>query len=257
MRDTGNHTRAGIHVSVEQETHEFLFGCIVPDLSLFSDGERHRYNSRLHEVFNRVRDANQTQAAGPDTVIVDASNREGTLNRIHLGVLRSNLDRLALGGRKLDVFVSGRTVGVSTLSHGSGSHAPSERDFGYRVADLYTLCFSHPSVRAIFWEGFSDGEATTCGLTPSVGIDDQGCGLLKRDLSPKHAHKILRKLIGTIWHSRANGETNSHGQFQFRGFFGNYRVVVSAGKTNATINMLSLSRNDDRSTPIVIEIPDV
>ena len=88
-----------------------------------------------------------------------------------------------------------------------------ERNVAYRVVELYTLCFAHCAVRQILWKGIADWEN-------GVG---QG-GLLRQDLAPKHAHKLLIKLITTIWYTPADGETNSSGTFRFRGFLA---VVVS------------------------------
>src|SRR2546427_7924163 len=50
------------------------------------------------------------------------------------------------------------------------------RSVGRRVAELYTLCFAHPAVGSVFWNGFADGE-------------ESGGGLLRRDFAPKYAHK--------------------------------------------------------------------
>jgi len=55
--------------------------------------------------------------------------------------------------------------------------------------------------------------------------------LLRRDFSAKPAFRVLHKLIGTCWHTRAAGVSDPDGYFRFRGFWGRYRVGVVAGGT--------------------------
>ncbi|MEX2286613.1 MAG: hypothetical protein WD648_05950 [Planctomycetaceae bacterium] len=246
---------AGVHVSVEQESHEFLFACVVPDLSSLSDETHCRYNTRLHEVFNQIWRADPQSARDPQTTLVDATNCDGKHERIHLSVLRRELDRLAVGGHKLSVLVSRRTVGMCLSPSERESETPTDREIGARVADLYTLCFSHPSVHAIIWSGIADGDAPVANM-PSIHQQDlPTCGLLRGDLTPKYAFQVLRKLISTVWHTRAHGETDINGLFQFRGFFGNYRVVVAAGKSDAMIATLSMCRVADEPRTMLVEIP--
>ena len=236
VRDPHGRARGGAPVSVEQEAHEFPFACVIGDLSAFSDHDRDRHQLRLREVFNRVYRATQRRFLPPNVVEIDATKR------VHLGALRTTLDQLAREGKELDVYLSGQSVERAVQPAQPTTGGLSERDFGYRVVDLYTLAFSHPSVRQIVWNGCSDREA-----------DVAGGGLLRGDLSPKHAHKLLRKLVGATWHTRAVGETDSCGSFQFRGFFGTYRVVVTLEQSKARVTTLSLARGDDGSRPLIIE----
>ena len=177
----------------------------MPDLADLSDGDRERYRTRCEELFNRL-------SSGADSLRVDVTEP------VHLGRLRLDLDRLAGAGRPLEVHVRGRTVGLAERDEADGAR---------RVADLYTLCFAHPSVRGIVWHGLRDGEA-----------EAGDGGLLRRDLSPKPAYRALQKLIGVIWHSRAAGQTDAEGRFTFRGFRGTYRVGVTAGERAAKVAFL-------------------
>ena len=238
VRDTSGCGLAGISVSVEQETHEFLFACVTGDLSAFSQHYRHRHKLRLREVFNRIYCARELPSSASDVAAVDVPER------VHVGALRRTLDHYASGRRDLDVYISGRSVALPCRKEQPDLVAPTERDVAYRVVELYTLCFSHPAVRQIVWKGFSDREADTA----------EG-GLLRRDLSPKHAHKFLRKLVGTTWHSRAIGQTDSRGMYRFRGFFGTYRVIVTFDPAKAHVSKLSLSRGAVRPRPFIVEIP--
>lgn len=211
---------AGIPVSVEQESHAFVFGCVVPDLITLSPSDRERYQARLNEVFNCLVPAGLPAVVEPGVLRVDVAER------VHLGRLRLRLDQLASPGLPLQVHVWGETAGLSASAE-SGSL--DERGAGKRVAELVTLCFGHPSVSGVFWNGFADGE-------PGI----RGGGLLRRDLAPKYACKVLQKLIGLVWHTRAAGVADAEGMFRFRGFFGSYRVVARIGEAMPLVETISL-----------------
>ena len=231
----------GAQVSVEQETHQFQFGCLVPDLSEWSSNDRERYHRRVGEVFNVVRRQDQAERAGAELLTIDLTNcRE----RMHLAEVRRELDKLnvASGGGKgtaleVHAYVSGSTIGSCDYQRCGGMHPDEERSAARHVAGLYTLCFSHPFVRGIFWCGISDREKRV-----SNG------GLLRRDLSPKHAHKTLRKLIHAVWHTRACGTTDPLGGFSFHGFFGTYRIVVEVSDRLPIVHRLCLRPGNQRMT---------
>lgn len=218
VRDPSGQPLIGVPISVEQESHEFVFGCVVPDLAAYSDADRRRYRERLGESFNRLVPAGLPP--GADVCRVDVAER------VPLARLRLRLEQLASQGRPLEVHVRGEAVGMTGPAEEPG---PGEREAGRRVAELYTLCFASPSVGALLWNGFADGEP---GLA--------GGGLLRRDLAPKYAHTALRKLIGSVWHTRAGGVTDEEGSFRFRGFFGTYRVVAECGGPAALVDTISL-----------------
>lgn len=227
VRDNADRQCAGVAVSVEQERHEFPFGCVMPDLKPGVDEKR---LGRLSEVFNCL------GAAG---VLSDSSERLLVQERIPLGQLRHELDQFGAANRRLRIHVWGAAVGLSenTLSQ------LAEREAGKRAAELYTLCFAHPAVAGIHWNGCVDGDP-----------DVRGGGLLRADLAPKYAYKVLRKLIGMVWHTRASGITDPDGRFRFRGFLGDYRVVVYAARPNAHVECIRLSPGSPVS-PIGIRCP--
>ena len=217
--DAAGQPAGGIPVSIEQETHDFLFGCVVPDLSAFSGADRERCRARLEDVFNHVVAAGSPPPA-PGVFRVELTER------VHLGLLRLRLDDLAASSRSLEVYVHGAAVGMDDAA------ATDERDTGARLAELYTLCFAHPSLLGIIWHGLVDGQR---------GAQDGG--LLRRDFSPKYAHKALQKLIGDCWHTRTTGVTDATGRFRFRGFFGTYRVAAKVGGSSALVETISFHRD--------------
>jgi len=221
IRDALGRPCAGIPISVEQESHAFQFGCIVPELTGYSESERNRYRARLDEVFNCVVPAELPPPADPGV------RRADVTEPMPLGRLRLRLDELAAPGVAVQVQVWGAAMGLAATDN-SGL---DERAAGKRVAEVYMLCFAHPAVSGIFWNGFTDAE-------PGSG----GGGLLRRDLAPKYAYRVLQKLIAFDWHSRAKGVTDATGQFRFRGFFGDYRIVADRGAVDPLVQTIAFRR---------------
>ena len=161
VRDQRGRARPGVRVSLEQETHRFLFGCSVSDLAGFSTDDRERYRRRMGEVFNVVRREDDQTPAGDGVLTVDLSNC-GV--RLHLAMVRRKLDEVGFPATqeqaappKVDLYVSGRTIGLCDPQPGPTRCAPDEKRAAQYVANLYTLCFAHPAVRGIFWRGVLPG----------------------------------------------------------------------------------------------------
>ena len=82
---------------------------------------------------------------------------------------------------------------------------------------FYTLAFGHPSMVSIHWWGLSDRM-----------IWLKGGGLLDKELNPKPVYTRLLKLIKQDWMTKnLTLKTAKNGQATFRGFYGQYRVVVT------------------------------
>ncbi len=245
VQDQDGRPCVGAQVSVEQETHQFQFGCLVSDLSEWSSNDRERYHRRVTEVFNVVRRQDQVQQAVAEVLTIDLTNcRE----RLHLAEVRRKLDKCNVAAQEgkgaaleLHAYVSGSTIGSCDYQRCDGMHTDEERSAAWRAAGLYTLCFSHPFVCGVFWCGMSDREERV-----SNG------GLLRRDLSPRPAHKTLRKLIHFVWHTRARGKTDALGEFSFNGFFGTYRVVIAVRDKLPAVHRLYLGGGHRR---MAISVP--
>ena len=71
-------------------------------------------------------------------------------------------------------------------------------------------------------------------------------GLVRFDMTPKPALKMLKKLFTEDWHTEAELTTNSEGTARFKGFYGNYDVTIHAGgKTIETTLHLEKYRGAD------------
>ena len=87
------------------------------------------------------------------------------------------------------------------------------------VASFYTVLFSHPSVEAITWWDFQDGQW--------LGAP---AGLVREDMAPKPAYERLMGLVkGAWWTGEATLRTDAAGRATFRGFLGDYTAEGDAG----------------------------
>ena len=85
------------------------------------------------------------------------------------------------------------------------------------VAQLYTLLFSHPALRAITWWDFSDLNAW------------QGApaGLVRKDMTPKPVYTRLLTLIHKTWWTDAHGHADHRGRYALHAFYGDYKITVT------------------------------
>jgi len=88
------------------------------------------------------------------------------------------------------------------------------------AVEFYTVLFSHPAVEAITWWDFSDQGAW----------QDAPAGFLREDMTPKPIYHELKKLIKGRWWTQTIEKISSGGTVAFRGFFGDYKVVVKDGE---------------------------
>ena len=114
---------------------------------------------------------------------------------------------------------------LTVLSGKKGWHRPQpwpstpegEAEQARAVARIYTLLFSHPSVEAITWWNLTDGHAWM----------QAPAGLLRKDMSPKPAYQVLKKLITKDWWTETTLKTDADGHASFRGFYGQYEVLIT------------------------------
>ncbi len=108
------------------------------------------------------------------------------------------------------------------------------------VEKIYTVLFSHPSVHAIAWWNFVDGD-----------WDRIPGGLLRKDLTPKPSYERLHKLIKKKWWTKTKITSDGKGLAAFRGFLGRYRITVQSSGGSLTTEA-DLAR--DRPNRIVLRM---
>jgi len=91
---------------------------------------------------------------------------------------------------------------------------------------FYRVCFANPAVDAISWWDVCDAGAWV-----------PGGGLLRADMSSKPAYDKLKNLITSEWRTNVSGSTASNGAYEFRGFYGSYRVTVTHNGVTKTMDV--------------------
>ena len=97
---------------------------------------------------------------------------------------------------------------------------------------FYTLLFSHPSVEAITWWDLSDRAAW----------QQAPAGLLREDLAAKSAFDRLLSLVKGRWWAQLTRQTDTQGRVSFRGFLGDYQVIIKANN-KTVVKRLTLSKD--------------
>ncbi|MCR4876788.1 MAG: endo-1,4-beta-xylanase [Clostridiales bacterium] len=93
------------------------------------------------------------------------------------------------------------------------------------VAEMYSVLFAHPLVKAITSWDFNDG----CWLkAPS--------GLVREDNSEKPAYLALKNLIHGAWETHENLVTDHDGRLSFTGFMGDYHIRSDSGSAAVSLD---------------------
>ncbi len=136
----------------------------------------------------------------------------------------------------LDLYARfGRPLQISeiTIPAYSGS-AEDEELQADLLENLYAIWFSHKSVEMITYWNLVDGYAAWApqgDMTKGENIFYGG--LMRFDLSHKPAYERLRFLFGEKWHTEATVTTDRDGLAIFRGFYGDYELIVDAAPHKA------------------------
>ena len=118
---------------------------------------------------------------------------------------------------------------------GSGQILENEELQAEIAEILYKTWFATRNMKSIVWWNLVDGYAAYAPLGSNEGENRCGGGLLRFDMSEKPAYKVLDRLINQEWNTSFEGETNENGEISFRGFYGEYEIMVD-GKTY-TVNL--------------------
>ncbi|HAN20478.1 MAG: hypothetical protein A2Y15_04325 [Clostridiales bacterium GWF2_36_10] len=126
------------------------------------------------------------------------------------------------------------------------------------LKNMYSMWFSHKATDAIVYWNFVDGYSyvpgggkSTLG-NPNAGENIYGGGLLRFDMTPKPALKVLQDLVKKEWHTEFSSETGDTDRKKFKGFFGKYDLTyIHDGKEKNT--EFHLDKRSDMEHIIVCE----
>lgn len=101
------------------------------------------------------------------------------------------------------------------------------------IEQLYRVWFSHESVEQIIYWNLIDGYAAFAEKGDmTAGENLYHGGLVRFDLTPKPAYFRIKELFEKVWHTEGQALHSYEGNYEFKGFFGDYEAtVVHDGKT--------------------------
>ena len=166
-----------------------------------------------------------------DGVGIEAHQHDGAWP---IQLVRQTLDRVASAG--VPVHVSAVTI------LGRPQDEPEQAE---AVRRFYTAAFAHPKVASISWWDLSDRFAWR----------NAPAGLLRADLSPKSAYKVLERLVNHLWRTNTQARTDGQGQVTVRAFFGDYRITVRADRRSKTVQF-HLGRDGPSEVKVILPAED-
>jgi len=132
--------------------------------------------------------------------------------------------------RHLDMYGSlGKPIHLTEVSLPSYTYDEEDEAIQAELLEkLYSIWFSHPAVEQIVYWNLVDGYAHKAQIGDmSAGENIYKAGLVRFDMTPKPAFHKLNELIRKKWHTETETETAEDGIARFRGFYGNYKAVVT------------------------------
>lgn len=106
-----------------------------------------------------------------------------------------------------------------------GEGAEGEECQAELIRYLYTYFFACPEMENIVYWNTVDNMCYSSPDNTSWNENNCRAGLFRRDLTPKPAALMIKKLFNEIWHTELECETDDDGYITFRGFFGDYEAI--------------------------------
>lgn len=97
-----------------------------------------------------------------------------------------------------------------------GAKALTEQKYAIEISKMMRLAFSHPSIEGfIFW-----------GITEPTWVPASIVSLIRENKTTKLAADSLYHLTHEVWTTKLNGITDISGNYPFKGYYGDYEVLV-------------------------------
>ena len=162
--------------------------------------------------------------------------------------------------KHMDMYATfGKPLQITEVTVPSYSWEDDDEEIQAKIIEnLYSIWFSHPNVEQIIYWNLVDGYAHLWDPSPEKIKASQGDmtlgenyyhgGLLRFDMSPKPAYYKIKELLQEIWHTEEELVTDKDGCVEFRGFYGEYDLLITAnGKTVTRKIRLSSKADNVRS----------
>jgi GH35 family endo-1,4-beta-xylanase len=157
---------------------------------------------------------------------IDGIGVQGHLeDQVNWEEVKERLDSLAWFGLPVKITEFDLKVDQNSLT---------ELQQATEYAKMYRVAFSHPAVAGITQWDFSD-----------VWAYNAGAGIISENNMPKIAADSLYHLIHEEWTTDIRDKTDGEGILPFRGFYGDYEVIVTEGDTSRMFHVPALKSNED------------
>ena len=120
-----------------------------------------------------------------------------------------------------------------------------EKNQAIVTRNFYRLWFSHPNFAGITWWNVSDG-------TAAGGEDQWKGGFLRKNMSPKPSYEVLDELINHEWKTQILDQVDNHSSYQFKGFHGEYEIVLSKNGNEVLTKTVHLQDGRDNEFDMII-----
>ncbi|MHC5076091.1 MAG: endo-1,4-beta-xylanase [Planctomycetota bacterium] len=101
---------------------------------------------------------------------------------------------------------------------------------------IYVQSFGHPSVKSINWWGLSDRY---------IWMERPKGGLIDENYRPKPVYTKLQQLIKKEWMTSTSGRTSADGSIDFRGFYGEYKIILNTNQGTVHTFNIHLDKTEE------------
>ncbi len=142
----------------------------------------------------------------------------------------------------LPLFISEITIPANVEPGAAGEAIQAEV-----LANLYRLWFSVPKMAGIVYWNFPDGTQYR-----SNNVAQATAGLVDEYMCEKPAYQAIYQLVHREWMTRLRSKSDAQGKAQFRGFYGEYAVQVTAGGRSQSFH-IDLTKDGPESYKLTLQ----
>lgn len=126
----------------------------------------------------------------------------------------------------------GKPIQITEITIPAYSDTAEDEEIQAQLIErLYSIWFSHASTEAIIYWNLVDGYAAFAPQGDmQAGENYYRGGLMRFDLSKKPAYEMVDELFNKRWRTDMSVETDSSGEAKFKGFYGDYDVIIEGKK---------------------------
>ena len=165
-------------------------------------------------------------AGAPLDIIGDQAHMEAPLTPIP--TFLKGLDEVAALGKPIEITEFDLSV-------------KDDKVHGDYVRDILIAAFSHPAVVGFIQWGLWEGDQW---------LSASGAAMMRADWNKRPAQQYYEDLVLNQWWTRAAGTTDKTGQYQTRGFLGDYQVSATARGKSASAKV-SLAKGGQSLTLVL------